>query len=151
MIWPDALIPVVSVSPNPSLDPAFHLALGAALTPLRDQGVLIIGSGASYHGQIRGGGPVSETFDGWLRETMDAARNGRLARWTAAPQARAAHPREEHLIPLMVAAGAGPADPAALMYSAKTLGLHYSAWAFGEVSTGSAGAGPAAGRGARRS
>ena len=96
------------------MDPQRHIALGRALGDLRDEGVLIVGSGMSYH-NLRGFGPAfatpSRRFDEWLTAAVtdpDAARrNAALAGWEQAPHARTCHPREEHLLPLMVVAGAG--------------------------------------------
>jgi aromatic ring-opening dioxygenase catalytic subunit (LigB family) len=117
IIDPDAAIPVVMLSLQENLDPAHHIAIGAALAPLRDEGVLIIGSGSSYHNLrafYKGEGRASVEFDTWLYETATHAdpttRNARLVDWTTAPSARACHPREDHLIPLMVAAGAAGSD-----------------------------------------
>ena len=113
MMFPDADVPVVALSLDASLDPALHLAAGRALAPLRDQGVLIIASGMSFHNMRGYGDPrftaLSRQFDDWLSETvaLDApARAARLIDWAQAPAARQCHPREEHLLPLMVAAGA---------------------------------------------
>jgi aromatic ring-opening dioxygenase catalytic subunit (LigB family) len=78
--------------------------------------------------------PVSETFDAWLRESLvleAGARNERLERWTSAPAARAAHPREEHLIPLMVAAGAAGEDTAVVAFNDTFTGIRLSAYHFG--------------------
>jgi aromatic ring-opening dioxygenase catalytic subunit (LigB family) len=112
--FPAADIPVVSLSLESSLDPELHLAVGGALAPLRNEGVLIIGSGMSFHNlrALFSGGALepSREFDSWLEETVKspvAERNARLKEWKKAPQASFAHPRAEHLIPLMVAAGAG--------------------------------------------
>ena len=123
VMYPEANVPVLQVSLKTGLDPAAHLALGRALAPLRDEGVLIVGSGLSYH-NLRQFGPAAQApsaaFDQWLQDTVVAAtpaeREARLLDWTAAPAARAAHPREEHLIPLMVAAGAAQADAATCVY-----------------------------------
>ena len=110
LVTPQADIPVAQLSLKAGLDPAEHLAAGRALAPLRDEGVLIVGSGMSWH-NMRGFSPAftdrSAAFDAWLAETVadPARREAALARWEAAPHAREAHPREEHLIPLMVAAG----------------------------------------------
>ncbi len=114
--FPEATIPVVEMSVERDLDPGLHLAAGRALAPLRDEGVLIIGSGMSFHdlrafGDGRSTRP-SQAFDGWLTTTLsqsDDARAERLVRWAEAPGAQAAHPTAEHLIPLMVAAGASEA------------------------------------------
>jgi aromatic ring-opening dioxygenase catalytic subunit (LigB family) len=124
VIYPDANVPVVQLSLKRGLDPDTHLAMGRALQPLRDEGVLIVGSGLSYHNlreffDSRGWGPSRE-FDGWLNGVLlqgdPATRSKLLAGWEAAPSARAAHPREEHLLPLMVALGAAGDDIAELTY-----------------------------------
>ena len=120
--YPRADMPVVQLSLRTGLDPAEHLALGRALAPLRDEGILIIGSGLSYH-NLRAFGPAalgaSSAFDQWLRTTMAlpaAEREAALRHWEQAPAARLAHPREEHLLPLMVAAGAAPDEVGELVY-----------------------------------
>jgi len=113
IVDPKAEIPVVMLSIERDLDPARHIAIGKALAPLRDQGIVIVGSGMSFH-DLRhffdGDGRASAAFDAWLDETATKsdpkAREERLIRWKEAPAARACHPREEHLIPLMVVAGA---------------------------------------------
>jgi aromatic ring-opening dioxygenase catalytic subunit (LigB family) len=118
LIYPDADVPVVPISLQRGLDPADHLAIGAALAPLRDEGVLIVGSGMSFHNlpsmMALSHAAEAAAFDGWLAETVEAPdpvrRDAALARWEHAPAARIAHPQEEHLIPLMVAAGAGGND-----------------------------------------
>lgn len=121
-IYPDADMPIVQLSLKHGLDPAEHLAIGRALAPLRQQGVLIIGSGLSYH-NLRLFGPAgaqaSHLFDAWLRETMalpPAERSEQLLAWERAPAARQAHPREEHLLPLMVAVGAAEGEAAHVQY-----------------------------------
>jgi aromatic ring-opening dioxygenase catalytic subunit (LigB family) len=115
VMYPDAQVPIVSLSLHASLDAAEHIRMGSALQPLRDEGVLIVGSGLSYHNlralrSSPSAGPVAEQFEAWLTRAVEdpdvAKRNALLSRWTEAPLARQAHPREEHLIPLMVAAGA---------------------------------------------
>ena len=112
--FPDADIPVVQLSMQRSLDPATHLAIGRALRPLRAQGVLIIGSGQTYHNMRGFGGtgtdPKAEAFDAWLRQAITATdmRERSLIEWERAPGARDAQPHEDHLLPLMVAAGAAP-------------------------------------------
>jgi aromatic ring-opening dioxygenase catalytic subunit (LigB family) len=138
LAYPDADVPTVQLSLKRGLDPAEHLAMGRALAPLRDEGVFIIGSGMTYH-DLRAffsptAGPVSEAFDAWLRETavLDASeRDRRLERWSTAPAARQAHPREEHLIPLMVIAGAAGADHARVGYVGQYMGITLSAYHFG--------------------
>jgi aromatic ring-opening dioxygenase catalytic subunit (LigB family) len=121
---PEADVPVFQVSIRADYDPETHLRLGRALAPLRDEGVLIIGSGSSYHNLRRffGRGPREDSaqFDAWLRETLvesaPARRSGRLLEWERAPAAREAHPREEHLIPLHVVVGAAEDEPGRITY-----------------------------------
>lgn len=117
VMYPDASIPVLQVSIRADYDPKAHLEMGRALAPLRDEGVLIIGSGSSYHDlpALMGRGSKSPgrhsgEFDAWLAETVvdvsPAQRIQRLLDWESAPSARAAHPREDHLMPLHVAVAA---------------------------------------------
>ena len=123
VMYPKADVPVVQLSMRANYDPLEHVALGRALAPLRDEGVLIIGSGLSYH-NLRRLGPAahapSAAFDAWLQQTLlqssPAERVERLAHWAEAPSARMAHPREDHLIPLMVALGAAENEAAECVY-----------------------------------
>lgn len=138
LVFPEANIPTLQLSLKAGLDPAEHLAIGRALAPLRDEGVFIVGSGLSYH-NMRGfrdprGRVDAETFDAWLRETVPlerASRDRRLVDWTKAPAARAAHPREEHLLPLMVVAGAAGDDLGRISYSEPFMGVRISGAHFG--------------------
>jgi aromatic ring-opening dioxygenase catalytic subunit (LigB family) len=139
VIYPQADVPVVQLSLKAGLDPQAHLALGRAIAPLRDENVLIIGSGLSYHNlrqffSPRGWGPARE-FDAWLGGVLlggsPDSRDKLLAAWEASPAARAAHPREEHLIPLMVAAGAAGDDRAVVAFNGTFAGLRLSAYHFG--------------------
>lgn len=123
IIYPEANVPVVQLSLRTGLNPAEHLALGQALAPLRDEDVLILGSGQSYHNMhtygMAGRAP-SKQFDDWLAETMlqlsPQERSQRLADWESAPSARIAHPREEHLLPLMVVVGTAQQEAATRVY-----------------------------------
>jgi len=138
LAYPNADVPTVQLSLKAGLDPKEHLAIGRALAPLRDEGVFIVGSGMSFHNlrTLRtpaAAKPAADAFDAWLRETVPleaGERDRRLAEWASAPHARAAHPREEHLIPLMVAAGAAGADRATIPYAGTILGLPLSAYHF---------------------
>lgn len=146
LAYPEHQIPTLQLSLRGDLDPRAHLEIGRALAPLRAQGVFIVGSGMSYHnikkliGFMRGRVPRSElqddakAFDEWLAETMTlgpAQRETRLVEWTKAPGARACHPREEHLLPLHVVAGAAGDDAPTLPYRDVVLGAHVSAVHFG--------------------
>lgn len=119
LVYPKADLPVVAMSLRSDLDASFHLAVGEALRPLRSEGVLIIGSGFSAHNFFADSSTAHKaraaaTFDAWLRDTATrvppSKRAHRLASWERAPAGREAHPREEHLLPLMVAAGAAGED-----------------------------------------
>lgn len=124
LMYPNADIPVVQLSMKSNYDPLEHIHLGKAIMPLRAEGVLIIGSGLSYHNMQGFGGndakAVSEQFEEWLNETVSEPdvqlRNERLEKWEKAPAARLAHPREDHLIPLMVIAGAAGEDTGHRMF-----------------------------------
>jgi aromatic ring-opening dioxygenase catalytic subunit (LigB family) len=142
-LYPEEDIPLVQLSIDRGYDPETHLELGRLLAPLRDEGVLIIGSGLSYHNlrEARGteGVEPSRQFDAWLQETLVAAspaeRTPRLIAWERAPLARAAHPEEDHLIPLMAVVGAAENEPGALVYHQKDLfgGITASSFRFGDV------------------
>lgn len=142
IMYPDANVPVVELSMKSGYDPATHMSVGRALAPLRSESVLIIGSGLSYH-NLRQFGPgarhVSKLFDDWLQATLVQAtpseREKRLLAWTAAPAAREAHPREDHLIPLMVAVGAAEKEKATVVYHEENLlgGVTASSFRFGEA------------------
>lgn len=117
--FPDADIPVVEMSVDNSLDPALHIAAGRALASLRDDGVLIVATGMSFHNMRGYNDPrftvPSEQFDAWLTESLalsGADRDDRLLSWEKAPSARLSHPAAEHLMPVMIAAGAatGPGE-----------------------------------------
>jgi aromatic ring-opening dioxygenase catalytic subunit (LigB family) len=135
--FPEARIPVVSLSLASSLDPALHLAAGQALRPLRDQGVLIVASGMSFHnlrGYLR---PETveraRAFDAWLTRAVESPAVERaelLDLWREAPFAAFAHPREEHLMPLMVGAGAGGDGPGTRIFSDEPMGAAISAYRF---------------------
>jgi aromatic ring-opening dioxygenase catalytic subunit (LigB family) len=143
--FPKADVPIVQVSLLASMDPAEHIRLGQALAPMRDEGVLIIGSGMSYHNMgtfrshMHGSGQSAEVgsqrFDDWLEQVLTrATSNDRVAgliQWDKAPAGRDAHPREEHLLPLHVAVGAAGNDPGRRMLKDVVMGAVESAFQFG--------------------
>lgn len=131
-------IPVAQLSLIAGLDPAAHIAMGQALAPLRDEGVLIVGSGMSFHNMRARDGSAqakAEVFDAALTEAVTdsdpARRRALLTDWESLAEARYAHPREEHLIPLMVALGAGDDDPAQHLFRDTVIGWTVSAFRFG--------------------
>jgi aromatic ring-opening dioxygenase catalytic subunit (LigB family) len=140
LIYPQADIPMLQLSLQSGLDPATHVRIGNALEPLRSEGVLIVGSGMSYHNlremfsQRPEAGQAAQQFDDWLAAVIAAGQGEReraLTQWEQAPGARACHPRSEHLIPLMVAAGAAGADPGRRTYNERVLGKMISGFQFG--------------------
>ncbi|HET7102312.1 MAG TPA: class III extradiol ring-cleavage dioxygenase, partial [Terriglobia bacterium] len=135
--FPGAQIPVVTLSLAASLDPALHLAAGRALAPLRDEGVLIVGSGMSFHNLRAYMHPETRQrardFDAWLTRAVQSpapVRDQFLAGWRQAPNAAFSHPHEEHLIPLLVAAGAGGDAPGQCIFTDEPLGAAISAYRF---------------------
>jgi len=139
VMFPHADIPTVQLSLQRGLHPEAHLAIGRALMPLRKEGVLIVGSGQSYH-NMRGfmarrgsADPAAEAFDAWLREALadGNTRDRSLIAWEQAPGAREAQPHEDHLLPLMVAAGAASGEPGLTVFHGYALGKPISGFRFG--------------------
>ena len=144
---PSADIPVVALSLRTDMDAGKHIEIGEALQPLRDEGVLILGSGMSYHNlnvlisAMRNNQntdaiiPEAKSFDDWLTQAIEeqdpARRNEKLRDWASAPAARHAHPREEHLLPLHVVVGAAGDDIGKTTYNDPILGIPQSAFKFG--------------------
>jgi len=140
--FPEAKIPVAQLSLVEGLDPATHIAMGRALEPLRDEGVLIIASGMSYH-NMRGfmsGSPAvaatSKRFDDWLAESVSIGdpekRRAAFVNWEKALGARECHPRSEHLLPLFIAVGAAGSDEGRREYSETLMGVRVSSHVFGD-------------------
>ncbi|SLK12697.1 Catalytic LigB subunit of aromatic ring-opening dioxygenase [Novosphingobium mathurense] len=139
---PEADLPVVQLSVRHDMDPSAHLLAGKALAPLRDEGILIMGSGLTYH-NLRLWGPAatqpSAAFDAWLQNALvaktSAEREAMLRNWTQAPAARVAHPREDHLLPLMVAIGAASEEAETCVYHQDEFmgSITASSFRFGEI------------------
>ncbi|MBK8814844.1 MAG: dioxygenase [Methylococcaceae bacterium] len=118
LMYPQANIPCVQLSLVKGLDPTEHIRIGKALSELRRENVLVIGSGFSFH-NIQGFFASSSTeiramnnaFEKWLLDTCsnksysENERERRLINWENAPAARYCHPREEHLMPLHICYG----------------------------------------------
>lgn len=142
LIYPDADIPVFQVSIQSRLDPEYHLRLGRALALLRDEGVLIIGSGSLTHdlGSFRGtraNYPAVDWVDAFADWTNEALREGRIDDLIdyrrRAPFAERNHPTDEHLLPLYVAIGAaGEGARVERLHKSTTFGiLRMDVFAFG--------------------
>ncbi|KAK9802554.1 hypothetical protein WJX73_001525 [Symbiochloris irregularis] len=139
MAYPKADVPTVQLSLNANLDPRQHLAIGRALQPLRDEGVYIIASGMTYHNMAgfrhEHGSEDSQVFSDWLVDVVtkrsDGERAELLEQWEQGPKARAAHPREEHLMPLMVAVGAAGSDAGSVAFDGSHMGMRCLSFMFG--------------------
>jgi 4,5-DOPA dioxygenase extradiol len=118
IMYPEADIPCVQLSLVKGLDPVEHINMGRAIAGIAHEGLLVVGSGFSFHNMKAFFTPgtdetraMNAAFDAWLLETMSAAgidetgRARRLENWALAPFARYCHPREEHLLPLHVCYG----------------------------------------------
>jgi 4,5-DOPA dioxygenase extradiol len=139
--WPEADVPIFQLSVQPEESPAHHIALGRNLGSLREEGVLVMGSGSATHNLralVRGGGelepePWAKAFDDWLAETLEKGDEAALADYRAqAPYAREAHPTDEHFLPLHVAYGAaGEGAHGRALHRSFTLGnLSMASYAF---------------------
>jgi 4,5-DOPA dioxygenase extradiol len=148
IMYPEADIPVVSVSLHSSLAAKINLEIGKALEPLRDESILILGSGYTFHNMQAFFHPSSATykasadFNEWLKETITSGGDvtAKLQEWDKAPGARIAHPREEHLIPLFMTAATGGgsnANPQIIYDIRAKEGYHaISGYLFQQLNTG---------------
>jgi aromatic ring-opening dioxygenase catalytic subunit (LigB family) len=139
LMYPDADVPIVMLSMKSGYDPAEHIRAGQALAPLREEGVLIVGSGLTYH-NMRGfnrseSTAVAEDFEAYLNDAITASdarlRNDKLVHWQQAPAARLAHPQEDHLIPLMVVAGAAGDDAGHRVFVDHVMKVAMASYEFG--------------------
>ncbi|MCF2970618.1 dioxygenase [Synechococcus sp. Nb3U1] len=160
LTYPEAQLPVLQLSIQPQQDPAYHYHLGQALQPLREEGVLILASGGATHNlqeliaptwrrhlPTAGWGEQEaefatqppawvKTFDQWLADTITTGQVENLLNYrTLAPEAVRNHPRDEHLLPLFVAAGAGGSPNCwAQLFQGYTYGvLSMAAFRFGNM------------------
>jgi 4,5-DOPA dioxygenase extradiol len=133
LMYPEADIPSLQLSLLRGLNPAAHIALGKALRGLKNEKILVIGSGFSFHNMNafawEGNGipdPANDAFQNWLIDTATSTipqpeREKRLIDWEKAPSARYCHPREEHLLPVHVCVGMAD-KPGKLIFDDKILG-----------------------------
>jgi aromatic ring-opening dioxygenase catalytic subunit (LigB family) len=140
MMYPEADIPCIQVSLAASLEAAEHVRVGQALGSLKDENLLILGSGFSFHNMqamISNNGDSTDQgnqeFETWLAQTCsdqslsEQERETRLVGWELAPHARYCHPREEHLLPLQVCYGVGQ-SAATTVFQDKIAGFITSAY-----------------------
>ncbi len=142
LMFPDADVPVVQLSIQQDLDPARHFALGAAIAGLRDEGILVVGSGGAVHplgdpaaslGEGAPTDPWAEEFSDWLADAVTKGDRERLVGYrTRAPHAQRAHPYPDHYMPLLAAMGAaGPGARGTVIHRSWDLGdLGMDAYAF---------------------
>jgi 4,5-DOPA dioxygenase extradiol len=138
LMYPAADIPVLQIALQPQRGPDHHFELGRALAPLRDEGVLILGSGGATHNLRELGAPDSPPpawaveFSAWLNDTITAGQTDALLNYRRlAPHAARNHPTEEHLLPLFVAAGAASTGRGRQVHTSTTYGsLMMDAYAF---------------------
>jgi aromatic ring-opening dioxygenase catalytic subunit (LigB family) len=138
LMYPEADVPVVTLSIKAYYSPLEHIQLGEALAPLRDEGVLIIGSGYTYHNMRGYGRPesmqASVEFETYLTNAVEetqSTRNAMLIDWQHAPFARQNHPREDHLVPLFIAAGGGGKNMGKRLLLDKAFGVVMANYQFG--------------------
>lgn len=135
-MYPKANVPVIQLSIQGHLDPSRHLAVGRALSPLRDEGVLILGSGGAVHPLgypgLKMSGPPDKwaiQFNDWLTRAIVEGDEKSLVRYRElAPYPERAHPFPDHYMPLAAAFGAGGPG-------VKGTILHAS-WYYGDFSMG---------------
>lgn len=140
IMYPDATIPCVQISLVNTLDPEMHVNIGKALAELKNENILIIGSGFSFHNlraftqqAMNSADNDNELFENWLVETCTSnainasERKSRLIKWSDAPSARYCHPREEHLLPLHVCYGVSESE-ARLVFHDYVMGKKTSAF-----------------------
>lgn len=141
LMYPEAYIPVVTVSIQPHRPPEHHYALGQALQELRQQNVLIIGSGAMTHNLDKMGvddntipAPQWVTeFADWMQDRLETGDHEAVLTYRKkAPHARKNHPTEEHLLPLFIAMGAGGGNVSQQLHNATSYGvIRMDSYAFG--------------------
>ena len=133
LMYSNADIPLIQLSLIRGLDAEQHLAVGRALSPLLEENILVIGSGFSFHNMREfsfegedSPDSKNDAFQNWLREVCTTKvsqqeREKQLLLWERAPYARYCHPREEHLLPLLVCLGMAQ-EPAKVVFDNYILG-----------------------------
>ncbi len=140
IMYPDADIPCVQISLLNALNPQEHIQMGRALAALREENILIVGSGLSFHNLpafFSQSNPeareMNEAFEAWLINTCsnpelnEQARALKLVAWESAPGARFSHPREEHLLPLHVCYGMAE-SPTKQVFTIELMGKRVSCY-----------------------
>jgi 4,5-DOPA dioxygenase extradiol len=135
LMYPDADLPVIQVSIQPDAGPAHHFRIGEALAPLREEGILVMGSGSATHNLAGFFGrerpaldaapeTYAQVFDDWLHETVEDGAIDQLLNYRAlAPEAFRNHPTEDHFLPIFAAAGAGHGRAGRTLHRSFTFGM----------------------------
>jgi len=141
LMYPEAYIPVVRISIQPDQPPENHYELGRVLAELRQQNILVIGSGAMTHNlfemtfnQHDGGAPQWVTdFADWMKDKLETGDKAAILSYRDnAPYSRKNHPTDDHLVPLFIAMGAGNGDTARRIHTATSYGtVMMDSYAFG--------------------
>jgi len=141
LMFPQADIPVVQLSINSSQSPTRHLALGRALAPLREDGVLILASGNATHNLrevfshalLETPTPYAKAFADWLTQHVESGDTDPLLRYLEeGPNGARNHPTADHYLPLLVALGAGAGHTGRILHDGYTYGvLSMAAYAWG--------------------
>lgn len=136
VMYPDADVPVVTLSVQPARDAAAHFRLGRALSSLRAQNVLIIGSGGLTHNLAAFATgdeiwPPARAFADWAAQSLEAGDVEALLDWERAPEARVNHPTPEHFLPLAFALGAGGGSAGRSLHRAMVGPMALDAYGFG--------------------
>ena len=138
LMYPDADIPVVQVSLPRNRDPSLVYNIGKALAPLRNDGVMLLGSGLSFHNlesffnSDSSKLSRSKQFDDALKDAMNSVteRHQKLIEWSKFPQARYCHPAEDHLMPLLFIAGAAEGEACEIPYEDNLMGVKITGFQF---------------------
>lgn len=123
MMYPKADVPVFQLSVDYTAPGMYHYDLGRRLAPLRDEGILILGSGNIVHNlslisadMDAAPAPWAREFDALIKKHIDSGRRAELADTEALPGSELAVPTPDHYWPFLVALGAGGEDPATYPY-----------------------------------
>jgi len=134
VMYPNADIPVVALSILSSYDAAAHINIGKALEPLRDQNILVLGSGFATHNFDPRSASANVPFTSAVTEAIAKPQEERekiFASWTSLPMARLAHAQEDHFLPLHVVIGAAGSDAGKAVYSQVNGRMAFVHWGFG--------------------
>lgn len=140
LAFPNCEIPVLQLSIQPQEDAKYHYKIGEALAELREEGILIIGSGnithnirAALHRSQENGFFYAKQFDDWIDGALLKRSDEELMNWQKAPMAKWNHPSNDHILPLFVVLGASKSQkPTRIHHSFDLKVLSMASYCFGE-------------------